>query len=312
MKKIICFIACAFNNIEIDLLYENVIKVALDSLNIKHFRVDKLNHNDNIDLKIIELINKADFGITDLTLARPSVYFEAGYLEGQKKPVIYLARKDHFQPIRNDLFGNFKIHFDLITRNIIIWDKLDDELIDIIKKRILLVINPIRLKILEKENNKNQIRLFKSLSIIDRIQLLNELTIKFITEKFKVVDIKLRNQYGIICEVNIKGEIKYFFFIIKETFSKRNIKEYHPAGLGFEIIIPRYIKNPFLEKTVIFISLRAIRNSTIESALYWCKKHSEDFYENTELSIPVKYLVIDNIENEAQYLLRLKNSIDKI
>jgi len=312
MNKITCFIACAFNKPEIELLYENVLKVALKSLNIRHYRVDKINHNENIDLKIIELISKADFGIADLTFARPSVYFEAGYLEGQKKPVIYLARKDHFQTKIEDLYGNFKIHFDLITRNIITWDNINIKLVDTIKQRISLVINPLKLQILKKVENENQTRVFNSLSLNDRIKILNESTLKFANENFNEIEIKLRNKYGIICEANINGKERYFFFLIKETFSKKNIQEYHPFGLGFELAIPRYIKDPFAEKVIVFISLRTLRNSTLESALYWCKKHSRDYYEHTEISIPIKYFIIDNIKNESQYLIRLKDSINRI
>jgi nucleoside 2-deoxyribosyltransferase len=88
MKKIYCFVACAFSKEEIDNLYENGIIPALDQLDIKGLKVDKLNHNEKIDQKIIDLINKSEFGISDLTYARPSVYFESGILEGQKKPVI--------------------------------------------------------------------------------------------------------------------------------------------------------------------------------------------------------------------------------
>jgi nucleoside 2-deoxyribosyltransferase len=92
---------------------------ALRELRVKGLRVDKINHNEKIDLKILDLINQPNFGIADLTFARPSVYFEAGILEGQNKPVVFLSREDHFNPILDDPHGNFRIHFDLITLNII-------------------------------------------------------------------------------------------------------------------------------------------------------------------------------------------------
>jgi nucleoside 2-deoxyribosyltransferase len=54
-------------------------------MKIEPLRVDQIEHNDDIDDKIIELIKKCDFCIADLTYARPSVYYEAGYVYGLKK-----------------------------------------------------------------------------------------------------------------------------------------------------------------------------------------------------------------------------------
>jgi len=45
-------------------------------MEIKPYRVDIIEHNDDIDNKIIELILKCDICIADLTYSRPSVYYE--------------------------------------------------------------------------------------------------------------------------------------------------------------------------------------------------------------------------------------------
>lgn len=118
MKKLKCFVACAFGKQDVDALYTQIIAPTLTSLNIEAQRVDKINHNSKIDDKILELIEKCDFAIADLTYARPSVYYEAGHVEGLGRTVIYLAREDHTRPQADDINGNRRVHFDLITQNL--------------------------------------------------------------------------------------------------------------------------------------------------------------------------------------------------
>ncbi len=54
-------------------------------------------------------IEKADFIIADLTDERPSCYFEAGYAEALKKPIIYIASEQSIIEPSNLT----KIHFDV-------------------------------------------------------------------------------------------------------------------------------------------------------------------------------------------------------
>ena len=60
-NKLKCFIACAFGKKDIEKIYNAAILKVLSKLKIIPLRVDKVEHNDNIDLKIIELINQCDF-----------------------------------------------------------------------------------------------------------------------------------------------------------------------------------------------------------------------------------------------------------
>src|SRR5687768_3405040 len=69
-KNMKCFVACAFNQVDVDIIY-NLIKDVLKNLDITCLRVDKINHNQKIDQKIIALIESCDFGIADLSYARP-------------------------------------------------------------------------------------------------------------------------------------------------------------------------------------------------------------------------------------------------
>ena len=106
-----CFVAMAFSHEDTDKIYR-VIRRTLKPLHINVQRVDGIEHNDNIDIKIIKELEAADLVVADLTYARLSVYFEAGYAR-RRMPVIYTARRDHFKEHPDDVYGNRHVHFDL-------------------------------------------------------------------------------------------------------------------------------------------------------------------------------------------------------
>lgn len=118
-KRLRCFVAMAIGYADTDALCDSI-ENALAPLGIDAVRVDRILHNDDVDDRIIAEIKAADFVIADLTYARPSVYFEAGYAQ-RSIPVIYTVRRDHFTPTPDDVAGNVRVHFDLQMRNIIAW-----------------------------------------------------------------------------------------------------------------------------------------------------------------------------------------------
>src|SRR4051794_41012901 len=116
-----CFVASAFDHEDVDAIYAQAIIPVLKKLGCTPVRVDCVEHNDDIDDKIFNLIDGCEFCIADLTFARPSVYYEAGYAFGTGRPAIYIARSDHFRQRDDDEYGNFRVHFDLQMKNIIGW-----------------------------------------------------------------------------------------------------------------------------------------------------------------------------------------------
>jgi nucleoside 2-deoxyribosyltransferase len=192
--KVKCFIASAFNYNDVDEIYKKSIVPVLRELNIEPQRVDRINHNKKIDSKIIELIQNCDFGIADLTNARPSVYYEAGFIEGMNKNVIYITRIDHFRPDKNNDVE--RIHFDLITKNIISWSGPTISFNRKLKSRIKLVLNSI---VPQKEINQEEIDSidrYKFLSLVERVKLGNDHLLQFI-EKYKLKPIQDRmNVFG--------------------------------------------------------------------------------------------------------------------
>lgn len=76
-------------------------------------RIDKEHTLDELVKRIKEEIKRAQFVIADLTDERPSCYFEVGFAEALKKPVIYIASKESVVNPKSKT----KIHFD-IHRNV--------------------------------------------------------------------------------------------------------------------------------------------------------------------------------------------------
>lgn len=97
---------------EFDKRFE-VIEKLLGGHDAVAIRIDKEHTLDELVKRIKEEIERAQFIIADLTDERPSCYFEVGYAEALRKPVIYVASKESGINPKTAT----KIHFD-IHRNI--------------------------------------------------------------------------------------------------------------------------------------------------------------------------------------------------
>jgi len=163
-----CFVATAFDHKDVDDIYDKIIEPVLRELNIKSLRIDRVEHNEDIDDHIFNLIDQSQICIADLTYARPSVYYEAGYAFGSGKPVIYLARRDHLRPREHDDFGNFRVHFDLQMKNIIDWTEPNKTFEKRLRSRVNHVIQPILNKLKASRAKDDLERHFASLSEDER------------------------------------------------------------------------------------------------------------------------------------------------
>lgn len=70
MDRLRCFIAMRFGETETDKVYSRLIKPAVKQLEIVPIRIDRLEHNDNIDQRIIRELEECDLAIADLTFAK--------------------------------------------------------------------------------------------------------------------------------------------------------------------------------------------------------------------------------------------------
>lgn len=108
-----CFVAMAFGA-ELDAAYESGIMPAIKTdCGFESIRLDRVEHTENINDKILADIRRAQFLVADFTHHRNGVYFEAGFGLGLGKTVIWTCRKDNFQE---------HVHFDTRPYNHIQWE----------------------------------------------------------------------------------------------------------------------------------------------------------------------------------------------
>jgi len=106
-------------------------------------RIDKEHPIEQLVARIKEEIKKSSFIIADITDERPSCYFEAGFAEGLKIPVIYVASEESvIKPGEKT-----KIHFD-IHMNVNLFTNID-ELIE----KVDSTIQKNKEKLFKKEND---------------------------------------------------------------------------------------------------------------------------------------------------------------
>jgi len=169
-SKLRCFVAMAFGRDETDKIYDEIIVPLLRSKKMTPVRVDRQEHLDDINNRIISELKKCDFAIADLTFARPSVYYEAGFAQ-RSIPVIYTTRRDHFRPKPGDEFGNFKVHFDLQMKNIIPWSNTSDKnFMKRLDRRINYATGPLIRANQVRAAEQSEVNKFQALSLQDKMQ----------------------------------------------------------------------------------------------------------------------------------------------
>ena len=92
-------------------------------------RIDKQEHIDRIDDRILAEIRRSLFVVVDLTLHRQNVYYEAGFAEGIGKKVIFTCHAD----TASDR------HFDIRQFNCLDW-KAPEELRRRLEDRLCAVL----------------------------------------------------------------------------------------------------------------------------------------------------------------------------
>ena len=162
-KRIKCFVAMAFGRDDCDAIYDRHISPVLRRLGIDAVRVDRRQHKDDLNSYIIGQIKEADIALVDLTYARPSVYYEAGFAEPQI-PVVYTVRKDHLRPGQPD--DGLRVHFDLQMKKIVSWEHIGDATFESrLRQRLSYLLRPIHVSRRKNHREENAREAFSRLSV---------------------------------------------------------------------------------------------------------------------------------------------------
>ena len=111
------FVAMSFHD-DLKGLWESGIEPALTETGYAPFRVDKKEHNEKIDDRIIAQIRKSGLLVADFTKQSPGVYLEAGFALGLGIPVIWSCKDEEEEKL--------KLHFDTRQYNHIMWKDIAD------------------------------------------------------------------------------------------------------------------------------------------------------------------------------------------
>lgn len=114
-----CFVAMSFKP-DLYSAFDMAIKPAIVESGFDDVRLDRVEHSDNINDRILADIRHARFLVADFTHHPGGVYFEAGFALGLGKPVIFTCRTDHFDG------EEYKAHFDTRPYNHITWTSEQD------------------------------------------------------------------------------------------------------------------------------------------------------------------------------------------
>lgn len=264
-NKVTCFVAMPFNRQDSDDLFDKLVFPLLkgDEFNIDPRCVDRLVYNDDIDKRIIKEIAEADFAIADLTYARPSVYFEAGYAM-RSVPVIFTCREDHIEPQSVNPEQSNKVHFDLKMKNIITWkDSTDKKFIGKLRKRLKFVLKPILISKNKKETQVKASKEFQKLPLVERLSVIkNKASGRFIEAGFVGMFAEKFNPGCFIGEVKRSGRMDYSH--LAESLLEQ-IKGFPQSWLGEKAVNGIWYR-------ILFLPFQKITIQNLRGIKHWLSK----------------------------------------
>lgn len=292
MKRPHCFIAMAFGNKDTDLVYKKYIKPTVNKCGFTPRRIDRVLHNDYIDRKIIEEIGAADICVADLTYARPSVYFEAGYAL-RKIPVLFTCRRDHFSNTEDTL----KVHFDLRQRNIIPWDNESDGKFCVqFERRFQHISRPMLLTFHRGKKLEKEREVFRTLSSHHRQRLVNNAFSKILDDRDYMKQIYKPTFFYKYAQIDQQYlPIRWFYYkkvgrdlivihdILYEKFTKKyvadNMQEVREARVLLEMLPKSYLKNVLkIRYIILFISLNRFNKDNLQDYTALHKNPFDSYY----------------------------------
>lgn len=323
-----CFIASAFNYSDVDDIFDNSIVPVAKELRITLLRVDRVEHNEDIDDKIISLMHESHFCIADLSYARPSVYFESGFIAGLGKPVVYICRNDHFKQRPDDPYGNFRVHFDLQMKNIITWTKPNKTFQERLRSRLKHLQKPILKQFVQQDKVRMENNEFQKLSTSDKLKTLRNVGIKLLgRHRYTIANndgrIYFMSQSGVV-GVKCVGRILSIAIVLPViSLTKKELGElYHTSEYLSTIKLPTKhdLNRGHTRIThVYYCSLRSIRFPQVAEVLsIWKPFPSENRImglssmdaENWKYNI-IDVHIIDRVLSERDLLSRLDLAVKR-
>lgn len=259
------FVAMAFGRDDTDALYDKALKPLLTRPgDLRPVRVDRSDRNEPIDEQIYKFMKVSDFAVADLTYARPSVYYEAGWMRGNGKPVIFTCRADHLERGKPpEVADRLRVHFDLEQESIVAWRAPDDKgFRKRLSSRIRVVSEPLRSHLEKDRRREAEEAAFARLSPTDRcLALASVARFRLRRAGFRKVRVNGRYAVGVRTDGAVRRGVRV---IIKDHFSKHDFQSYYFYSSLMRGPIPA-IDDELDQTEWFFVSLRRVRASTIQA-----------------------------------------------
>lgn len=317
-----CFVASAFGHNDVDTIYDHAILPVLRELRIHPARVDRVEHNEDIDNRIFSLIDECQLCIADLTYARPSVYYEAGYAFGRGKPVIYICRSDHFRVREDDIYGNLRVHFDLQMKNIIHWSQPNVAFRKRLRSRLRYVTRPLLREIQIEATRREHERDFASLSQNEKLLALSKKAVNLLRvrgyakgrpkEHLSVS----RNPFYAAAEKTVEGVHRQIHLLVMSVISTKKLRNLdlllYPTRLEAKATCR-------IQSVCVIIALRAVRDATLDDLLpSWtpvgCREFVRDSVLRVHDEIPhsMRITIFDNVSSVEDFTTSFRGLIERL
>ena len=219
------FVAMAFGRDDTDALYDKALKPLLTKPgDLLPVRVDRSHRNEPIDEQIYKFMKASDFAVADLTYARPSVYYEAGWMRGNGKRVIFTCRADHLERGKPpEVADRLRVHFDLEQESIVVWKTASDRQFQKrLKARIRIVLEPLLKRRDEEARRREEQARFARLSASKRCGLLAK-TGESCMRAARLRNV-VRNGYMVLATRGAGKAVSGIRLFVQPTFSKEDLK----------------------------------------------------------------------------------------
>ncbi|MBL8078950.1 MAG: hypothetical protein JNM55_13375 [Anaerolineales bacterium] len=322
-----CFIASAFGHEDVDAIYDSCIVPTLRKLSVTPLRVDRVEHNEEIHNKIFELIDSSDFVIADLTYARPSVYYEAGYATGKSMPVIYTVKGDHFSARGDDLYGNFRVHFDIQMKNIISWREPNQTFSNKLLTRAQHILRPLERKNQIDLNLQTERDKFDSTAMLKRIMLLQEIGVKLLRKQsFSMYKTSKPVPFNGISTPTLETQLVKFnrtrqqaISIIATSSASKRLFNYICYDRPSLYITDRSASKLSLEDThYIVLSLKSIPRPRVTEGMPYFHLQKNNTYSsgehrshNGETTSKTYVHIVDGIKSEVEFTAKFRALIEE-
>ncbi|EHU8862204.1 hypothetical protein ACMDZ4_002051 [Enterococcus faecalis] len=168
MDKKTCFVVCPIGEDgsaerkRSDILLKHFIEPVCTSLNFDVIRVDKINDVDRIDSTIVNYLKTADLVIADMSDHNPNAFYEFGFRQALKLPLIPIIQK------------GYKIPFDVTTLRTITYVTDDIDKVEDVKNKLNETIKSFNFDNIKKPSTEKAIDVTALLTINDKLDAILE------------------------------------------------------------------------------------------------------------------------------------------